>query len=320
MWSLEELKSIDDGGSFDLIVKETEKAANGDELKEGWKDALKEAANLSGFDSGVYKNECELIEAIVQDVSKRLNDQLPSTDTSSHHVGIHSDIESLLCLGPEDVKWIESQRNRDQSSHLQANWPMKTKHNTPRDAYHVLLITAAVILAITFYAALIAPGKLVDNIKYKSSSSLGFQVGEQSSNYLLRLFIWFDSIAFITSAASMIIILMHEIPLKPWMLISVLSIYGAYTCLIIAVSPRDALPVFLLGSTTILLASMSKHLAPHTTLLKPLQFLWFTVKSGDQEIAAQMLQECPEYALDLIMKETSPGALSGPYSRKRRLW
>ncbi|TXG71965.1 hypothetical protein EZV62_000544 [Acer yangbiense] len=32
MWSLEELKSIDDGGSFDLIVKETEKAANGDKL------------------------------------------------------------------------------------------------------------------------------------------------------------------------------------------------------------------------------------------------------------------------------------------------
>ncbi|KAI9160612.1 hypothetical protein LWI28_009950 [Acer negundo] len=32
MWSLEELKFIDDGGSFDLIVQETEKAANGDEL------------------------------------------------------------------------------------------------------------------------------------------------------------------------------------------------------------------------------------------------------------------------------------------------
>ncbi|KAK4860325.1 hypothetical protein QYF36_021295 [Acer negundo] len=32
MWSLEELKSIDDGGYFDLIINETEKAANGDEL------------------------------------------------------------------------------------------------------------------------------------------------------------------------------------------------------------------------------------------------------------------------------------------------
>ncbi|KAK0608727.1 hypothetical protein LWI29_035095 [Acer saccharum] len=31
MRSLEELKSIDDGGSFDLLVKETEKAANGEE-------------------------------------------------------------------------------------------------------------------------------------------------------------------------------------------------------------------------------------------------------------------------------------------------
>ncbi|KAK4837209.1 hypothetical protein QYF36_003643 [Acer negundo] len=109
-----------------------------------------------------------------------------------------------------------------------------------------MLITAALILAITFQAALNAPGsKVVDNIKYKSSSSLGFQACKQSSNYLLRLFIWFDSIAFITSAASMIIILMHEIPLKP-MLISVLSIYGAYICTIMAVSPQDALPVFLL--------------------------------------------------------------------------
>ncbi|KAK2646937.1 hypothetical protein Ddye_022132 [Dipteronia dyeriana] len=32
MWCLEELKSIDDGGCFDLLVKETEKAANGDEI------------------------------------------------------------------------------------------------------------------------------------------------------------------------------------------------------------------------------------------------------------------------------------------------
>ncbi|KAI9161757.1 hypothetical protein LWI28_020407 [Acer negundo] len=158
-----------------------------------------------------------------------------------------------------------SQKNWDQSSssHLQANWPMKTKHKISRDAYHALLITAAVFLGITFHAALNAPGgRLVDNIKFKSSSSLGIQVGKQSSN-LLRLFIWFDSIAFITSAASMIIILIHEIPLKPWMLISVFSIYGAYICSIMVVSPRDALPVFLLGSPAILLASMSKHLALH---------------------------------------------------------
>ncbi|KAH7557361.1 hypothetical protein JRO89_XS11G0131000 [Xanthoceras sorbifolium] len=171
----------------------------------------------------------------------------------------------------------ESQSNWDQSSHLQANWPMKTKHKISRDAYHALLITTAVFLGITFHAALNAPGgKLVDNIKFKSRSSLGFQVGKQSS-ILLRLFIWFDSIAFITSAATMIIILMHEIPLKPWMLISVFSLYGAYICSIMAVSPGDALPVFLLGSPPILLAAMSKHLALHSTLLKLLQGLWIRV-------------------------------------------
>ncbi|KAK4860087.1 hypothetical protein QYF36_017106 [Acer negundo] len=32
MWSLEELKSIDDGGSFNLIIKEIEKDTNDDEL------------------------------------------------------------------------------------------------------------------------------------------------------------------------------------------------------------------------------------------------------------------------------------------------
>ncbi|KAL5810783.1 hypothetical protein ACOSQ4_027351 [Xanthoceras sorbifolium] len=174
----------------------------------------------------------------------------------------------------------ESQRNWDQSSHLQANWPMKTKHKISREAYHALLITTAVFLGITFHAALNAPGgKLIDNIKFKSSSSLGFQVGKQSS-ILLRLFIWFDSIAFITSAATMIIILMHEIPLKPWMLISVFSLYGAYICSLMAVSPGDALPVFLLGSPPILLAAMSKHLALHSTLLKLLQWLWIRVQKS----------------------------------------
>ncbi|KAK2653935.1 hypothetical protein Ddye_013791 [Dipteronia dyeriana] len=73
-----------------------------------WKDAFKEATSISGFDSHVYRNECELIEAIVQDVLKRLNDS-PSTDTSSHLVGIHSKIkhiESLLCLECKDVRSV----------------------------------------------------------------------------------------------------------------------------------------------------------------------------------------------------------------------
>ncbi|KAK1577901.1 hypothetical protein Q3G72_025842 [Acer saccharum] len=61
------------------------------------------------------------------------------------------------------------------------------------------------------------------------------------------------------------------------------------------VSPRDALPVFLLGSPTILLASMSKHLAVHS----------------DQEIVARMLQESPKYVLESNMMATSPGALVG---------
>ncbi|KAI9162530.1 hypothetical protein LWI28_028245 [Acer negundo] len=182
-----------------------------------------------------------------------------------------TDLGKVILDCTNNEKWIESQRNGDRSSHLQPTWywPRKARRKTPREAYDVLLVIATLILTMTFQAALNAPGgKVVDNnIIYISRSSLWFQVYKQSSNYLLRLFIWFDSIAFIASA-SMIIIIVHEIAFKPWMLISVFSIYGAYICLIKVVSPRDALPVFLLGSPLILLASMSKHLALHTTLLK----------------------------------------------------
>ena len=53
MRSLEELKSIDDGGSFDLLVKEAEKAANGDEFL---KFELLTGSVLRGFrDMNIWK-------------------------------------------------------------------------------------------------------------------------------------------------------------------------------------------------------------------------------------------------------------------------
>ncbi|TXG48689.1 hypothetical protein EZV62_024564 [Acer yangbiense] len=68
-------------------------------------DGLKEAANISGFDSRVHKPESVLIEAIVQDVLERMNG-LSSSDTS-HLVGIDSKIvenESMLNIGTNDVR------------------------------------------------------------------------------------------------------------------------------------------------------------------------------------------------------------------------
>ncbi|KAL5734079.1 hypothetical protein ACOSP7_031940 [Xanthoceras sorbifolium] len=72
-----------------------------------WKDALKKAANLSGWQSTANKPESVLMEDIVQNVLKRLND-MSSVDTS-YLVGIDSKIakiESLLCIGTNDVRSV----------------------------------------------------------------------------------------------------------------------------------------------------------------------------------------------------------------------
>ncbi|KAK4840174.1 hypothetical protein QYF36_001542 [Acer negundo] len=60
---------------------------------ERWKDALNEAANLSGSDSRVIKPESVLIEAIVEDVLKRLNDLSSSDDTSDLRT-----FSNLICV------------------------------------------------------------------------------------------------------------------------------------------------------------------------------------------------------------------------------
>ncbi|KAL5776107.1 hypothetical protein ACOSP7_009033 [Xanthoceras sorbifolium] len=73
-----------------------------------WKDALREAANLSGSDSRVIKPESVLVEHIVEDVVKRLND-MSSSDHNSNLIGIDSrikKIESLLCNESNYVRSI----------------------------------------------------------------------------------------------------------------------------------------------------------------------------------------------------------------------
>ncbi|KAL5845650.1 hypothetical protein ACOSQ3_009174 [Xanthoceras sorbifolium] len=66
-----------------------------------WKAALTEAANLSGWDSSVIRPDSLLVEKIVQDVLKRLNDMSP-VDDNSGLVGVNvirREIELLLCNG-----------------------------------------------------------------------------------------------------------------------------------------------------------------------------------------------------------------------------
>ncbi|KAJ4723816.1 putative Disease resistance protein (TIR-NBS-LRR class) [Melia azedarach] len=65
-----------------------------------WRIAMKEAANLSGFDSRVIKSESELIEKITDNISRRLKDKFESYD-EEHLIGVEScikEIESLLSI------------------------------------------------------------------------------------------------------------------------------------------------------------------------------------------------------------------------------
>ncbi|KAL5843212.1 hypothetical protein ACOSQ4_009170 [Xanthoceras sorbifolium] len=92
-------------GSFlDAFAKHEQKSSHKVQI---WKEALKKAANLSGWHSTANKPESVLIEDIVQSVLKRLN-AISSVDTSDL-VGIDSkieEIESLLCIGTNDARSV----------------------------------------------------------------------------------------------------------------------------------------------------------------------------------------------------------------------
>ncbi|KAL5845657.1 hypothetical protein ACOSQ3_009181 [Xanthoceras sorbifolium] len=92
-------------GSFaDAFAEHEQKSSHKVQI---WKDALKKAANLSGWHSTANKPENVLIEDIVQNVLKRLNDMY-SVETSDL-IGIDSkieEIESLLCIGTNDARSV----------------------------------------------------------------------------------------------------------------------------------------------------------------------------------------------------------------------
>ncbi|ESR54992.1 hypothetical protein CICLE_v10023391mg [Citrus x clementina] len=74
------------------------------EKMQRWKNALTEAANLSGFDSHVIRPESKLIEEIANDVLKRLDATFQSENKGL--VGVEcplEEIESLLGTGSEGV-------------------------------------------------------------------------------------------------------------------------------------------------------------------------------------------------------------------------
>ncbi|XP_028093358.1 serine/threonine-protein kinase TNNI3K-like [Camellia sinensis] len=61
-----------------------------------------------------------------------------------------------------------------------------------------------------------------------------------------------------TSSGALVIFLLHEFPLKPWPQISVLAMFGAYMCSIMAVSPNEAWAMLWLAIPFLLLAAGGK--------------------------------------------------------------
>ncbi|XP_054780100.1 putative disease resistance protein At4g11170 [Prosopis cineraria] len=77
---------------------------NSNELK-NWRSALKKTADLSGYHSSNFQNESQLIDAIVQDVLKKLEDNNPVAP-QSHLVGFDQNlaiVESLMKITSQEV-------------------------------------------------------------------------------------------------------------------------------------------------------------------------------------------------------------------------
>ncbi|WCJ18788.1 Disease resistance protein (TIR-NBS-LRR class) family [Euphorbia peplus] len=76
---------------------------------ESWSNALRETAEISGFDSRNVKPESKLIKEIVALIHERVNHTFPYVCNDDGLIGIGSRvdyIESKLCIGSEDVRFL----------------------------------------------------------------------------------------------------------------------------------------------------------------------------------------------------------------------
>ncbi|KAI8031501.1 Ankyrin repeat-containing protein BDA1 [Camellia lanceoleosa] len=133
------------------------------------------------------------------------------------------DIKNIFNKQPSHDPFIKSSKNLKQP-------PID-------DAYNIMLLAAVVVATMTFYTALCRLDTLQQNIIIPTG-----------------LFIFFNSAGFFTSIA-MIIYLTDEQPMKLWLLISLSSLLGSYTCLITKISPNVPLNLLCLASPALLLAA-----------------------------------------------------------------
>ncbi|KAJ9181041.1 hypothetical protein P3X46_009214 [Hevea brasiliensis] len=130
---------------------------------------------------------------------------------------------------------------------------------------HLLLIVSTVLAAVTLLGAFQPPGA------YQPPSFPRVKDLSNNPSRMMRLFLFFNSIVFFTSMA-LITFLLHNLPILPWLLISVSSTIGAYMCAIIANSPPDVVPVLLIG-TSIFLAAFLHCVAPQRKSFNNLQWV-----------------------------------------------
>ncbi|XP_060671567.1 disease resistance protein RUN1 isoform X1 [Ziziphus jujuba] len=83
---------------------------DGREMVQQWRDALKEVAGISGYESNKIRPEYRFIEKIVEDVLLKLSKYVSANDHFKRHlIGIEKptkEIEGLLCIGSMNVRII----------------------------------------------------------------------------------------------------------------------------------------------------------------------------------------------------------------------
>ncbi|XP_065871890.1 uncharacterized protein [Euphorbia lathyris] len=76
---------------------------------ESWRNALRETAEVAGFDSQMVKPESKLINEIVEHVLKRVNHALSCVQNDDGFIGVDlrvNDIESKLCIESSHVRFL----------------------------------------------------------------------------------------------------------------------------------------------------------------------------------------------------------------------
>ncbi|KAH9725277.1 Disease resistance-like protein DSC1 [Citrus sinensis] len=92
----------------DAFVKHQKQFKDMPEKAQNWKAALTQASNLSGWASKEIRSEAQLVDVIVKDILKKLENVTAST-YSDGFVGLNSRIQkikSLLCIGLPDFRTI----------------------------------------------------------------------------------------------------------------------------------------------------------------------------------------------------------------------